>query len=261
MESWDNSAQQYLDFEPGRNALGYKNIPLIGTSGVSPCSPINIVPRLESHAPYPSGPICTNTLLDFSPPAAYPISPANFPWPSSEFPTIYPYVQLNPLWQYESIAALPVSKQWGTFGTQLEALENAYTVVSEWTVAFESTCEGLDEDPIIDPAGPTFCDLNFEWLLPFFEPVHYKKIDVERRGILKRIQAAIYARGLLLYANDLLQRLLRKLQAVKKILYQMCTRFCGLGWSRRLWFLLHGSHPPKPEYWPTTRQAFGCARG
>ena len=29
--------------------------------------------------------------------------------------------------------------------------------------------------------------------------------------------------------------------------YKIVSRFCGVSWFQRLWFLLHGSHPPKTE--------------
>lgn len=66
----------------------------------------------------------------------------------------------------------------------------------------------------------------------------------------------------ILYAShmrDLLQRISRKIKAIKRILCQRESRFCAVNWSRRFWFLLHGSHPPKTEAWPFTCQVFGCA--
>jgi hypothetical protein len=55
------------------------------------------------------------------------------------------------------------------------------------------------------------------------------------------------------YKISILQRLLSGLQRkicqtiklVRRSFYTPVPRYCGLGWSRRLWFLLHGSHPPK----------------
>ena len=55
------------------------------------------------------------------------------------------------------------------------------------------------------------------------------------------------------------KRLWETAQEIICILVQPESRFCGLSWSRRFWFLLHGSHPPKTEAWPLTCQVFGCA--
>lgn len=49
--------------------------------------------------------------------------------------------------------------------------------------------------------------------------------------------------------KDLLRGLRRQcylaILSVEHLFFRPVPRFCGLGWSRRLWFLLHGSHPPK----------------
>ncbi len=55
--------------------------------------------------------------------------------------------------------------------------------------------------------------------------------------------------------RNLLRRVFARISKVLKAKRQSKPRFCGLSWSRRLWFLLHGSHPPKTE----CCQAFGCA--
>lgn len=50
-------------------------------------------------------------------------------------------------------------------------------------------------------------------------------------------------------------RFLRRLRSTRRRVHLSVARFCALTWSRRLWYLLHGSHPPKSE----CRLAFGCA--
>jgi hypothetical protein len=58
------------------------------------------------------------------------------------------------------------------------------------------------------------------------------------------------------YICNLAKRgLLRRLRSTRRRLHRSIARFCALSWSRRLWYLLHGSHPPKTE----CRLAFGCA--
>jgi hypothetical protein len=47
----------------------------------------------------------------------------------------------------------------------------------------------------------------------------------------------------------------RKIANIKRRLFQNRSSYCGLSWSRRFWFLLHGSHPPKTE----GCQSFGYA--
>jgi hypothetical protein len=62
-----------------------------------------------------------------------------------------------------------------------------------------------------------------------------------------------------LSAIELTSRLFRKLDRrillVRRLMHRSLARFCAFSWSRRLWYLLHGSHPPKTE----CRPAFGCA--
>lgn len=53
----------------------------------------------------------------------------------------------------------------------------------------------------------------------------------------------------------LFRKLDRRILLVRRLVHRTLARFCAFSWSRRLWFLLHGSHPPKTE----CRPAFGCA--
>jgi hypothetical protein len=45
----------------------------------------------------------------------------------------------------------------------------------------------------------------------------------------------------------------------RKLVRQAERAFCGTTWSKRVWHLLHGSHPPKSDGLATLSQAFGCA--
>jgi hypothetical protein len=49
-----------------------------------------------------------------------------------------------------------------------------------------------------------------------------------------------------------------RLNLVRKLVHRSRRSFCGVAWSRRLWHLLHGSHPPKAGG-PAVCPAFGCA--
>jgi hypothetical protein len=55
--------------------------------------------------------------------------------------------------------------------------------------------------------------------------------------------------------ESLLRKLDRRILLVRRLVHRSLARFCAFSWSRRLWYLLHGSHPPKTE----CRPAFGCA--
>ena len=68
---------------------------------------------------------------------------------------------------------------------------------------------------------------------------------------LTRFAVRAVARIRKLFARSLIQ----ELYATRHRIHRSIPRFCGLSWSRRLWFLLHGAHPPKTE----CRLAFGCA--
>ena len=58
-----------------------------------------------------------------------------------------------------------------------------------------------------------------------------------------------------LRARNLLKRVFARIATILKANKPPKPSFCGLTWSRRLWFLLHGSHPPKTG----SCIAFGCA--
>ncbi len=70
------------------------------------------------------------------------------------------------------------------------------------------------------------------------------------------VTVASFSMRLTACALDLAKRrFLRCLRDTRRRVHISIARFCALSWSRRLWYLLHGSHPPKAE----CRLAFGCA--
>jgi len=71
-----------------------------------------------------------------------------------------------------------------------------------------------------------------------------------QRRILRALKAET-ERRLLRGAAELWSR-------ARNLLRQVARAFRGTAWSRRLWHLLHGSHPPKSEELAPC-QAFGCA--
>jgi hypothetical protein len=59
--------------------------------------------------------------------------------------------------------------------------------------------------------------------------------------LLKRLLSALLKR----FVDGLLRQIFRHIHTVKRSFYRPVPVFCGHGWSRRLWFLLHGAHPPR----------------
>jgi hypothetical protein len=180
-----------------------------------------------------------------------------------------------------NILELKAPTQWRIAAKQLQELETAYASIQEFSGFYRVPLTA--EDYLIEPAGPSpwpvldsniypgdcptqFSTLktypynyptqvspsldDFEALLTYFaEPVTFK------------VQAASLLAWIVNGARtfDLLQKLFRRIQQLRRILRSKYSRFCGLTWSRRVWFLLHGSHPPKPETWLTQGRVFGCA--
>jgi hypothetical protein len=83
-----------------------------------------------------------------------------------------------------------------------------------------------------------FCQL-YQAFSNTFAPVHPVEHRPERREVSQLLK------GLLRSLRSLQRFLHVAYTEVKKSFSSPIPRYCGLGWSRRLWFLLHGSHPPK----------------
>lgn len=68
--------------------------------------------------------------------------------------------------------------------------------------------------------------------------------------------------SILLEKRTALRKLLRLvgrvIRSIKGALDRIEPRFCGLNWSRRVWSLLHGSHPPKLDALCDISQCLGC---
>lgn len=106
-------------------------------------------------------------------------------------------------------------------------------------------------------------DLTTEEALEFFsgvqktEPVslspdllHYVLHSERVLGVLTEVRKRTL---------HILGQVSHSLKSLKKWLHCVVACICGLSWSRRFWFLLHGSHPPKTEDWHLTSPVFGCA--
>jgi hypothetical protein len=157
-----------------------------------------------------------------------------------------PYLPAGTIGYFETLAETPISVHWGTYGNQLENLQRACSALTEWKVALDSLLPYAYVQ-----IAPTQCVLSFEELLTVFDAPQDTTIVTEFKGILNWIRAS-------LHADDLLLKFWKRLKRIKTVLHAECTRFCGLSWSRRLWFLLHGSHPPKLDS-RISFQEFECA--
>jgi hypothetical protein len=45
------------------------------------------------------------------------------------------------------------------------------------------------------------------------------------------------------------------LRATRRFIHRSVARYCSVSWTRRLWFLLHGAHPPKADVLPALGHA------
>jgi hypothetical protein len=63
--------------------------------------------------------------------------------------------------------------------------------------------------------------------------INFVTYSTEKISILERL------------LSGLQRKICQTIKLVRRSFYTAVSRYCGLGWSRRLWFLLHGSHPPK----------------
>ncbi len=61
-------------------------------------------------------------------------------------------------------------------------------------------------------------------------------------------------------AVSLLVQIFQRIQSLVQVFFHAISRYCGLSWARRAWYLLHGSHPPKSGRWHFDSQPFGCAK-
>lgn len=147
-------------------------------------------------------------------------------------------------------------------GAYLERVEDAYNnlaaletvqvrTLESWfaSVQYETGSENVAT--VVDPSF-----FNIECTLQLIDEVNLSK---QYSFAIAQSFQLFHALIQLARTEYLKSRLSRKMRAARKALHQTLARYCGLSWSRRLWSLLHGSHPPKPETWFFDCQEFGCA--
>lgn len=198
-------------------------------------------------------------------------------WPMSLPSTLFTYIspgliaELEPpssLGYYESLADLDLSVLPNVSGRNLVRLQGARARLDafELTVdSFFTSFAGLNVFRYFESSDDG-CKLTSDEILGIFaangqEPrllfgneildyiLHCEKFE----RILKVL--ARYREE----ARDLRDRISAKILSLKRTLCCVAGRFCGLSWTRRFWFLIHGSHPPRAEHWQLISQAFGCA--
>jgi hypothetical protein len=150
----------------------------------------------------------------------------------------------------ETLIAVPQTDGYGASGQFFSALDNArmqlinaQSQVADVLRTFAALFQAYQEPQVQQISSV----LTFEQLLAVFNqqprfpclpPVGMLRVLLDGQRI-----------------KNLLRRVYARMAKVQKVTGASRPRFCGLSWSRRLWFLLHGSHPPKTECCP----AFGGA--
>jgi hypothetical protein len=140
---------------------------------------------------------------------------------------------------------------------------------AEWRDAHEQTLAVLDGivsslqahgenlgDSLIEAAGPCWWgnEHNRQILLQILDD----RIPVLSETEPPPLKLILFL--LLLSAQRLVRRLFNRIRKATQLLSQPIPTpiYCGVSWSRRTWFLLHGSRPPKPEL-GLPDLMFGCA--
>jgi len=173
-------------------------------------------------------------------------SAAAIQWVPSDSLAYFNYVK--------SLLNRPILKQRTTLGSQFEKLQSVYLSLTRLVHQYEAPVANtfVQTKVVFEVVDGGLSSHSWEELVRLYESDRDATVTIESGSVLEWVITGLCAR-------DLLRRISRKLQSVREILYQRCARFCGLSWSRRLWFLLHGSHPPKLDFWQVSRQEFECA--
>lgn len=162
----------------------------------------------------------------------------------------------------DGLLSLPLANPYASSGQYLAELENwhslsnlawqlplsvsqtSYFAFREWDVLTE-LCHGTIRNPSHLLPGP-----SFERILDVISSASSNHSCV--------FELARYSSSFMRFAERaqlILKKLDQQLSEARHLIHRAVPRFCALSWSRKLWYLLHGSHPPKPGCCP----AFGCA--
>jgi hypothetical protein len=149
---------------------------------------------------------------------------------------------------YETLMAVPMTSHYAASGQYLNNLENLLAFPKPIHEQLAIVPFSLAEYPYTSAVNRSTAQplpaITFEVVMEqVSEDVKYRIFT----GYLRARRTVSRA--------ERLRRLIRRLLIVRRLVHRSVSRYCSLNWSRRLWFLLHGSHPPKAEGCP----AFGCA--
>ena len=142
-----------------------------------------------------------------------------------------------------SFSAIPAS---GQYLEQLEVadaqLKSVQSLLRRWSDDVERKAASYLDSPVDAPyielplfGQSVLADFNDQCLPPFYSLGALSSVRDSAKKIKVLEQSIVRLR----------RRVHQKAKAIKRSFFRSVPRFCGLAWSRRLWFLLHGSHPPK----------------
>lgn len=179
------------------------------------------------------------------------VNPIGNRQPDSRWDVIYDCGDAFLIGECKKIEAL-VSRSPSKYGFQngryLEELSGRVIYLSDLNEQFEAYYRNAShDDPFIEPAGPNPWEGATQVVPPFFAVIPSAPQPMPDETSVREAARFIWIVCALMIGR--LRKLVSaKIQEVKVILYEGVTTFCGVSWSRRTWFLIHGSHPPKPEY-------------
>jgi hypothetical protein len=172
-----------------------------------------------------------------------------------------------------NLLSQPLSNNPWLLSRQRAELQNAHDeLLNEFLASLPSNGDDSD-DHLIEPAGLCYWEneQNRRVLIQILDD----RIPTDPTGPaliqLTHLQAAFLWAFLSVRwhaARQFLRQLVRSLVLKKLRLATLLLswntaalkpRFCCVSWARRAWFILHGSHPPKPEPGPSLDLTFGCA--
>lgn len=106
--------------------------------------------------------------------------------------------------------------------------------------------------------------LNTEQLITYLDNLQFDTGPALCSGLLVRFLEQWTSRQddlevLRHHAHELRRRIVGKIRNLRRMLDGLLAWFCGISWSRRMWFLLHGGRPPKSEAQCDLHWDLGCA--
>lgn len=174
--------------------------------------------------------------------------------------SLFPVTYLGPLpakSYYENLATASLPAAYAASGQLLNKYELALAALQE---TLKKVQQAFDLDAWAarlkrqadTPVTHRQKRFNYQEIIDLIEVAQVRTYTSERAYVLSYIS---YEKRI----RKARRRVSYGVQLIKRLLRRPTSRFCGISWSRRFWFLLHGSHPPKTESWPVLSQEFGCA--